>query len=217
MSSGGVLSIPRRSAVEEKLSSSSVKCSVRFTAPPLPGSVHVQVERDCSYCPGQQDNQCQVFPTRFRCAPPSLSAREASSRSHAVFPDDWDGGRRTQEANRDSKRPFWPTENFLAQRASLSIAIDRISPRHKRVRDPIHRGKIPDRIGRLNNYVGGGGRNRTGVHGFAGRCMTTLPPRRVLETRNSEGYRNGLFLGILERETSLELATLTLARLRSTN
>ena len=24
---------------------------------------------------------------------------------------------------------------------------------------------------------GGGGRNRTGVHGFAGRCMTTLPPR----------------------------------------
>ena len=27
---------------------------------------------------------------------------------------------------------------------------------------------------------GGGGRNRTGVHGFAGRCMTTLPPRRKL-------------------------------------
>ena len=26
---------------------------------------------------------------------------------------------------------------------------------------------------------GGGGRNRTGVHGFAGRCITTLPPRRV--------------------------------------
>jgi hypothetical protein len=25
---------------------------------------------------------------------------------------------------------------------------------------------------------GGGGRNRTGVHGFAGRCITTLPPRR---------------------------------------
>ena len=24
----------------------------------------------------------------------------------------------------------------------------------------------------------GGGRNRTGVHGFAGRCMTTLPPRQ---------------------------------------
>src|SRR2546425_5983300 len=24
---------------------------------------------------------------------------------------------------------------------------------------------------------GGGGRNRTGVHGFAGRCITTLPPR----------------------------------------
>ena len=25
--------------------------------------------------------------------------------------------------------------------------------------------------------IGGGGRNRTGVHGFAGRCITTLPPR----------------------------------------
>ena len=24
--------------------------------------------------------------------------------------------------------------------------------------------------------LGGWGRNRTGVHGFAGRCMTTLPP-----------------------------------------
>ena len=27
--------------------------------------------------------------------------------------------------------------------------------------------------------IGGGGRNRTGVDGFAGRCMTTLPPRRA--------------------------------------
>ena len=26
--------------------------------------------------------------------------------------------------------------------------------------------------------TGGGGRNRTGVHGFAGRCITTLSPRR---------------------------------------
>ncbi len=29
-------------------------------------------------------------------------------------------------------------------------------------------------------HLGGGGRNRTGVHGFAGRCMTTLPPRQGL-------------------------------------
>lgn len=27
---------------------------------------------------------------------------------------------------------------------------------------------------------GGGGRNRTGIDGFAGRCITTLPPRRVI-------------------------------------
>ena len=32
--------------------------------------------------------------------------------------------------------------------------------------------------------VGGGGRNRTGVHGFAGRCMTTLPPRRGARGRD---------------------------------
>jgi hypothetical protein len=30
-----------------------------------------------------------------------------------------------------------------------------------------------------SRFCGGGGRNRTGVHGFAGRCMTTLPPRRT--------------------------------------
>src|ERR1700745_202496 len=30
---------------------------------------------------------------------------------------------------------------------------------------------------RVMGDVGGGGRNRTGVHGFAGRCITTLPPR----------------------------------------
>src|SRR5256886_15191617 len=66
--------------------------------------------------------------------------------------------------------------------------------------------------------VGGGGRNRTGAHGFAGRCMTTLPPRRALETGNSEGIRKpAVPLRILERERSLELPTLTLARLRSTN
>src|SRR6266853_1840817 len=41
----------------------------------------------------------------------------------------------------------------------------------------------------LAENIGGGGRNRTGVHGFAGRCMTTLPPRRVLETENSEGLQ----------------------------
>src|SRR6266850_2479094 len=70
----------------------------------------------------------------------------------------------------------------------------------------------------VSGPVGGGGRNRTGVHGFAGRCMTTLPPRRMLETRNRDGLRKpAVPLRILERERSLELPTLTLARLRSTN
>src|SRR5437667_734634 len=37
--------------------------------------------------------------------------------------------------------------------------------------------------------VGGGGRNRTGVDGFAGRCMTTLPPRRVVVALRSPRWR----------------------------
>ena len=37
--------------------------------------------------------------------------------------------------------------------------------------------------------VGGGGRNRTGVHGFAGRCMTTLPPRRCKLKGDNETLR----------------------------
>ena len=100
---------------------------------------------------------------------------------------------------------------------------------------------------------GGGGRNRTCVHGFAGRCMTTLPPRHrracdcffgplrlahpaevgwaasraglrtgprpgwscIEAERERRSYRFGV-PRILERETRLELATPTLARLCST-
>ena len=76
--------------------------------------------------------------------------------------------------------------------------------------------------------IGGGGRNRTGVHGFAVRCMATLPPRRAFYTADlslpahTVPKENGeASLGFpacsVERETSLELATSTLARLRSTN
>ena len=45
--------------------------------------------------------------------------------------------------------------------------------------------------------VGGGGRNRTGVDGFAGRCMTTLPPRqerRGLASRARQTKRESLAL-----------------------
>src|SRR5258706_11779225 len=41
-----------------------------------------------------------------------------------------------------------------------------------------HGGAAGKRESETAVEVGGGGRNRTGVHGFAGRCMTTLPPRR---------------------------------------
>ena len=40
----------------------------------------------------------------------------------------------------------------------------------------------------MTDFIGGGGRNRTGVHGFAGRCMTTLPPRHCCP--NPMGWLN---------------------------
>jgi hypothetical protein len=84
------------------------------------------------------------------------------------------------------------------------------------------------------NMNGGGGRDRTGVNGFAGRCITTLLPRhgpycnREIENtlQTIESAENvttrfneeaAAFFSKLEREKSLELSTSTLARLRSTN
>ena len=91
---------------------------------------------------------------------------------------------------------------------------------------------------------GGESRNRTGVDGFAIRCITTLLSRHkekscfennlILNGAGNESRTRDLNLGkvalyqlsysriiqntvFLERETSLELATSTLARLRSTN
>ena len=74
---------------------------------------------------------------------------------------------------------------------------------------------------------GGSGRNRTGVHGVAVRCMTTLPPSQMgklkpeadrlahhFEFKNLQCAENAVKL---ERETGFEPATSTLARLRSTN
>src|SRR5262245_10304731 len=47
----------------------------------------------------------------------------------------------------------------------------------------------------VKGRVGGGGRNRTGVHGFAGRCMTTLPPRPRKKTKGkAEPVTSGIRL-----------------------
>ena len=54
--------------------------------------------------------------------------------------------------------------------------------------------------GRIFMFYGGVSRNRTELHGFAIRCITSLLTRHLLE-----------------RETRLELATPTLARSCSTN
>jgi hypothetical protein len=62
----------------------------------------------------------------------------------------------------------------LSQRGILSPLCLPISPPGQ--------GVSPAGLAGGNN--GGGGRNRTGVHGFAGRCITTLPPRRWSSKRN---------------------------------
>ena len=73
---------------------------------------------------------------------------------------------------------------------------------------------------RMSEEGGGAGRSRTDLLGFAIRCITALLPRRLLAhvhgsiKREAPGFPFSLYL---ERETSLELATSTLARLRSTN
>src|SRR3954454_6358677 len=65
--------------------------------------------------------------------------------------------------------------------------------------------------------IGGGGRNRTGVHGFAGRCMTTLPPRPLRAKRESSAWHAGLSLesgaGDESRTRDLNLGKVTLYQL----
>ena len=44
-------------------------------------------------------------------------------------------------------------------------------------------------------FCGGGTQNRTGVHGFAGRCITTLPSRQGFEIKREAGLPFLLFFG----------------------
>ncbi len=77
-------------------------------------------------------------------------------------------------------------------------------------------------------FFGGRDRNRTDVRGFAGRCMTTLPPGRMavldlvrimhrIELLNNKTPDGRGFVWKLEREKGLEPSTPTLARSCSTN
>ena len=67
--------------------------------------------------------------------------------------------------------------------------------------------------------TGGAIQSRTGLAGFAIRCITALLSRPIcfwkMDNRNKKSRKAVLYR--LERETSLELATSTLARLRSPN
>ena len=65
--------------------------------------------------------------------------------------------------------------------------------------------KSPEPVSRADGCVGGGGRNRTGVDGFAGRCITIFatPPKALYCSQAAPSLRK------LERETRFELATST--------
>ena len=51
----------------------------------------------------------------------------------------------------------------------------------------------PPGLGSRRVDFGGWGRNRTGVHGFAGRCMTTLPPSLRIFSLPSAAYHRAAF------------------------
>ncbi len=55
--------------------------------------------------------------------------------------------------------------------------------------------QTPRRIYALAVICGGHARNRTGVHGFAGRCVTTPPRGRHVETRQGEHVFINIRLG----------------------
>src|SRR3989344_534261 len=63
---------------------------------------------------------------------------------------------------------------------------------------------------------GGWGRNRTGVRGFAGRCITILQPSRKGKKKRESRHSASPFFD-MERAKGFEPSTSTLARLRSTN
>ena len=84
---------------------------------------------------------------------------------------------------------------------------------------PLERGD-EEALEHVDRKTGGAGRSRTALDGFAIRCITALLPRRGHHNHrlwaSQEKGKQMLPLS-LERETRLDLATSTLARLRSTN
>ncbi len=141
----------------------------------------------------------------------SLETRPAATRKSLIL----NGAR-----GRNRTGMWFPTRDFKSLASTCSAT----------------RADTPSRGRR--RVCGGWGRNRTGVHGFAGRCMTTLPPSRrapraggrsegtvrgrprttkPLCPRDRTRGPRGFVARELERETRLELATPTLARLCSTN
>ena len=137
-----------------------------LSSPPAP-----QRAFSTSHCPKFRTS-CGIRQSRWRRSPGSTSSLTGRRRSS------WCGRRRIRRSTASFSTPsghggffrLWTPEDPSRPLRSFECGSKYIEAT-------------------VREQSGGGGRNRTGVHGFAGRCMTTLPPRRVLETGNSEGFR----------------------------
>ena len=129
------------------------------------------------------------------------------------------------------------TLSFLISYRQPSTTIEKhISMIESDAKIDAERRKAPTSRGFSSLTAGGASRSRTGLNGFAGRCITALlsrrkrtaePSQQVARTtgsqicsmagRSTKQKGKRCFPECMERETRLELATSTLARLRSTN
>jgi hypothetical protein len=80
--------------------------------------------------------------------------------------------------------PAWPCGRGIL--SPLRIPVSPSGPARRMPDDAVR----DQRFGALREKDGGLGRNRTGVRGFAGRCMTTLPPGRWDGELNASSSKN---------------------------
>src|SRR5438067_7487260 len=148
-----------------------------------------------------------------------------SNRHGRLRPADFKSAASTSFATWAQVAPTLPQESVLDRRDGRAIALqDHPRRRLHDARRLAAQGSGRDlhaaagvEASKTALELGGGSRTRTGIDGFAGRCITLLPSRLTTDKKGKAHVRIGPSLSNLERETSLELATSTLARLRSTN
>ena len=132
-------------------------------------------------------------------------------------PRHWQWASATAEKSQPRQRAFGlaPVAHVAPQIEARFAGSARAAVRAQEQKHPAGRSV---RLSALQGLFGGATRSRTGLNGFAIRCITALLSRRCLASRRLRKKGSLSFpFHDLEREKSLELSTSTLARLRSTN